>query len=211
MPLILQKKEEEYEIGVWRSTETIAELSRPDVVSRADLEACSRFRSETRIREWLTVRNLLYRLDGRDGISISYDERGKPHLSDGRAFSVSHTHEYIAIIIANGRAAGIDIETIDGRILRLSEKFLSGTEKDFVGEEKKIELTHIIWGAKEVLYKIHGKGGLLFRENLAVESFKPGDGRLKARLRLPGTERRFEVQYQKLDNMMLAWAIDNAD
>src|SRR5205823_6644372 len=104
--------------------------------------------------------------------SIIYDEHGKPHLENSTTkISVSHTKEFVALLISETNDAGIDIEKIHHRIEKIAPKFLSEEEKTRTPSWHQLRYYHIIWGAKEVLFKIHGRGELLFKEHLFTEPF----------------------------------------
>ena len=185
-------------IAIWEITENVAELfSLADVSEKMRSEVES-FRSETRKKEWFTLRILLKNiLKVAQPDEIIYDETGKPHLKNGNGhISFSHAKNFAAIIFHPDKSAGIDIETLRERIENISHKFVNEEESSFIKKEKRFESLHIIWGVKEVLFKIYGKGGLDFKKQMVVHSFVPAEeGRVEAELKTDNRTSSFRINY----------------
>lgn len=199
MPLYLKKSNPDgSQIALWQMTESVAELLRLSNASEKMNSEVETFRSETRKKEWLTVRMLLdYVLKIANPYEIIYDEKGKPHLKDGNGhISFSHTQNFAAIIFHPKKNVGIDIESIHERIEKISQKFVSAVENSFIKKEKRIESLHIIWGVKEVLFKIYGKGGLDFRTQLLVQPFaQANEGIIDAEIKTENMSKHFRINY----------------
>src|SRR5436190_15167623 len=175
MPLYLEKKFNGSRLAIWQMTETEEELFSQSALSEEIKSEVKDFRSEARRKEWLTLRILLKDVLGVAHYDdIIYDEKGKPHLKNGKGYiSFSHTKNFAAVIFHRNKNMGLDIETVRERIEKISRKFLNDSETAFTQNEKRIETLHVIWGAKEVLFKIHGKGGLDFKKQISVHPFVP--------------------------------------
>src|SRR5262249_29182892 len=132
---------------------------------------------------------------------------GKPHLKNGNGhISFSHTKNFAAVIFHPQKNVGIDIETMHERIEKISEKFLNADEKTLVQTSNKIEILHIIWGCKEVLFKIYGKGGLDFRNQMRVYSFAVAKtGTADAELKADGSIFCFRVNYFFSENLIVVY------
>src|SRR5205085_10711498 len=103
----------------------------------------------------------------------------------------------------------VDIEFIHPRIELLSRKFLSDNEKPDLADPRHLEKLHVMWGAKEVLYKIHSVGGIEFRKDLFVNDFEYStSGSLQASILKQGFEREYTIGYEKLGRFMLTWAVE---
>src|SRR5205823_6141205 len=106
--------------------------------------------------------------------------------------------------------AGVDIERIHPRIKKIAPKFLSEREKnDLQRETQKAELPrlYIIWGAKEVLFKIYGRGGILFKEHLLTGSFAvTGKGTLTAQIVKGAYNNGFLINYEFINGLLLAYS-----
>ena len=174
MPLYLTKNNTDgSRIAIWQIKESASELfALANLSERLQIEVES-FRSDPRKKEWLTLRILLkdiLKLAHPD--DVFYDAKGKPHLQNGNGhISFSHTGNFAAVIFHPNKNVGIDIETIHPRIENIAHKFVNEDENAFILPTKKTEMLHIIWGVKEVLYKIYGKGGVDFRKHLNVQPF----------------------------------------
>jgi 4'-phosphopantetheinyl transferase len=208
MPVTWQKNTENYSIIVWHSTEPMDLLLQNAVLNDQEYLQWQSFQSESRKREWLTVRNALRKILPEKSVSsINYDDNGKPHLKNEGAISISHSHQFIAVMKANETRIGVDIEVIHPRIEKLSKKFMNENEKSNFGEHD-LEKLHVVWGAKEVLYKIHSIGGIDFKKDFLVHPFNyKSSGTLKASIMKKGFEKDFIITYEKSGVHMLAWSL----
>lgn len=172
MPEIWRKTEPKYSIIIWQSIEPIAELLTSARLNETDYSKYCSFLSDTRRREWVTVRTALNVLLENENGNIIYNANGRPELVGQKPISISHSGQYIAVMIAEQSRIGIDIEEIHPRIERLARKFVNDEENAFIGQDHRIEMIHVIWGAKEVLYKIHSRGSVDFKKDLLVSQFE---------------------------------------
>lgn len=209
MPIVWRKEESGYSIVIWQSNERLPDLFQSVSLADDEKKQLASFRSESRKREWLTVRNALKGL-GIPDAKIVYDTFGKPHLESGKSISISHSNEFVAVMISESGRIGIDIEVLHERIKKLSQKFIGEKEKTDIGEEIAIEKLHVYWGAKEVLYKIHGIGGIDFKKDLFVQSFQYTDfGILHASILKINSERDVNIYWERSGKYMITWGIDN--
>lgn len=170
MSLYKQHITPEYQWGIWKITETLAELLAllPDH-GAVYLNELSTFKSDFRKKEWLAVRVLLYTLTKRI-MPIRYHSGGKPYFPEDKAhLSISHTKGYVSVIISETNEVGIDIEKISERIHKVAHKFVRDDE--FVPEDttrKKYALL-LIWSAKEVMFKCMNAEAVDFREHMYID------------------------------------------
>ena len=81
--------------------------------------------------------------------------------------------------------------------------------KEYFNELFRISKNQIIWGAKEVLYKIHEIGDVDFKKHLLVNNFTASNsGNLTAEILKSGYEKKYNVYFEKLPPMMISWASD---
>ena len=140
-------------------------------------------KSHIRKQQLIGARYLLQKLIGDSAPNIIENSiHGKPHIKGSDLeISISHTKEYIALILSKDKKVGIDIEILDPRIKRIENKFLRDDEREFINPDQYLEQLYIIWSAKETLFKIYEKGGLIFKENLIVHPFDYSEkGTIKA-------------------------------
>ena len=77
----------------WYIAEDVTSLFRAVSLKDTSLFRLEGMKSEEHQRGFLAVRMLLQHLDYTD-YDLTYDEAGKPHLSDGKHISISHSHEF---------------------------------------------------------------------------------------------------------------------
>jgi 4'-phosphopantetheinyl transferase len=211
MPLDYQKSTDEFQLGIWRLDESLEDLYSLLTLAQKDVKTIGRFKSEYRKREWLTVRVLLKVLMPSAKLSIEYDAKGKPHLiNSDYSISISHTKNFVAVMLAKNANVGIDLETIQSRIEKIAKRFVTGEEENFIGTDKKTEYHHVIWGTKEVLFKIYGKGELHFLNHIRVEKFTLHEkGELKAGIIKDNFSKAYKVFYERRNELMLVYAVES--
>ncbi|MEP2773497.1 MAG: 4'-phosphopantetheinyl transferase superfamily protein [Fulvivirga sp.] len=167
------KVSEDRHVCIWHVDESFDELLQQLSPNHDDLELLTSFRNSKKQLEWLagrlTLKHLCQILDIEYN-GIIKDEHGKPSLR-GHNYEISLTHSfpYVASIIDVKLPVGIDLEQPREKILRIAHKFLSSKELDFC--KNNIILLNAAWCAKEALYKIYGKKGLIFNEHIALEPY----------------------------------------
>lgn len=110
-----------------------------------------------RLLEVLAVRYLLKEITGEEQ-EVVYDTYGSPSLKDcGKKISISHTDGYVAAIIADN-PVGIDVERRGKRVERVKSKFLQSSEEALCENTSDKQLAmHLIWSAKEAVFKFLGQ------------------------------------------------------
>jgi 4'-phosphopantetheinyl transferase len=198
-------------VGVWKMDESLPFFRKAVLLDPAEEELLASFKNETRKKQWLCYRLIIQELLGSKGSSLKYDNFGKPYFSDtSMAVSVSHSGEFAAVILSNSLCVGIDVEKIRDRVERIKERFLSVSELNRIGSENRLEKLYIHWGAKESLYKIHGRPEVDFINDISIEPFDylcTGEGSCKAWMRTPGETGIYEIIYRKIDEYMLVYAV----
>lgn len=167
MPLFHQKNiANNIKVGVWHITENQDDLIKQSSLLNIDLTKLPVTKSESRIKQWIATRLLVNHFF--KDIEISYNELGKPFLSNNWNISISHSGDYVAIILNEKENCGIDIEKISSKVERIKHKFLNEDDLKIITSHEHLTL---YWGAKEALYKYYGKKEVLFIENLFIEDF----------------------------------------
>ena len=129
---------------------------------------------------------------------LIHDIYGAPKLSNGNAFSLSHSKELLAVISAD-KLASIDIEPISQKAYRVRDKFLNDREQKLA---KNNEIATLMWCAKECLYKIHKTGGLNFKDNLLIKNI------FKNKLECYLLDREYILNYEKIKEHWLVYYFD---
>ena len=132
------------------------------------------------------------------------DTDGKPHLEDSLFYvSISHTVGYSAAI-AHPRQCGIDVQRIVPRIRRLAPKFVGPTEQTQLNETEELIQLHLIWSAKEAMYKAYGRRQLDFKEHLFVRLGVLPSGRIETGEGVM----EFELHFRVYETFVLAGAVE---
>lgn len=129
---------------------------------------------------------------------LSHDEFGAPTLSNGKAISISHSNDFIAILISE-KSASVDLEIISEKALKTAPKFLNEKELEFTKNDEKATL---MWSAKECLYKIYKKGGLTFSKDLSIQSLN------ESKIECLIFDEEFTLTYEKFKNYWLVYYFD---
>jgi 4'-phosphopantetheinyl transferase len=189
-------------LGLWHLTELPADLLAllPQPAHYAALLPTSR--DDSRPRQWLAGRALAHTLlqDLTPGAArLCNDANGRPFFEQlpDYAVSLSHSGEWVAGIVATCGRAGTDIELVRAKAQKLAPRFLSETERaDAGGDAVKNSL---YWSAKETLYKLHSRRGLVFKEQIQLNPFGLREaGVLTGHLLTENFRSRHQIPYQLL-------------
>ena len=156
MGLIFLKKEKFCSIGVWEISESVNELKAFSEEVKFD-----QIKSEKRRLEMLAVNALLKEMCG--NAKLDYNKYGAPFLDINKKISISHTKQFVAIIVSELKS-GIDIEINSERVLKIKNKFLSVNDNTNKTQE---DLT-IAWSTKECIFKWYQKGNLNFKDDILI-------------------------------------------
>ena len=214
MPLILEQNvDDSIYLGIWKITEPVEILNHLLGLDDIDKEFFETISNELRKKHWLCSRLILQKLIPDKNLRIIYDEYGKPVIPffNGN-FSVSHSGDFAAAIVSYDMEVGIDIEKIHDRIERVADRFLSVEELFWIRTGNRNKKLLICWGAKESLYKIHGKPDVDFQKDIRIEPFDYlciEEGDCKASMNTPDGVEFYNVFYRKIEDYMLVWAVKN--
>lgn len=212
MPLFLHRQlAPEGELGIWQIYEDPDFFLRELELSPAEQGQLQAIKGR-RHTEWLAVRYLLHRMSGREvrGECLK-DEFGKPYLSNSDYhISISHSHG-MAAVIAAPFLVGIDIQLFVQKIGVLAPRFLHPDELQFLGTEHRIEKLHVLWGAKEAIYKAYGRRELEFKDHIKIDpfSFFPDGGETQGYLNKADYRVSFTVHYEILGQYTLVYVLES--
>ena len=209
MPLFYSEEKKDCRFATWKMEEIPDELLGIAALSENDMTRVNSFTHIARKKEWICIRLLLKSLHR--NFSIGYLASGKPYLENSTAhISISHTKDYAAIIISDSFSVGIDLERIHPRILKIAHKFVSAEEEKFLGAENKLEKLFVIWGVKEVLFKMHSIGELIFKEHLIVHPFEFAQkGTVKATVRKDNFMKEYSLSWFLQDDLLTTYCVDH--
>lgn len=140
----------------------------------------------------------------RDPKGKIYSERSNSRIS------ISHSGHFAAVSLST-QPNGIDIQKIDHRMEKLSAKFIAPEEMDFIDQNHCIDCYHIIWSAKECIFKAYGKGSLDFKSHLRIDPFtvEANSGKTSGTLRKGKELKNYSIYFRKGKYTYLAVAVEN--
>ena len=151
-------------VVIWEINESVNDLKSKVVLSNDSLKLLNQKKSEIHKKQFLAIRNIFNFLciDEKD---LRYAQSGKPIFFKKNKISISHSGNYAALIVSENNV-GIDIETINDKVLKLKSKFLE-TELNYPGK-LSVETTLVYWNIKESIFKVVDKNGVDFKKNILV-------------------------------------------
>ena len=164
---------------LWKLSETETELKNllnPSTYSNSRLNL---IKSTNQRKQFLGVQNLL-KLLKISSDTLFYDNNGKPHLSNNKFISISHSFDYCGVIISDTKV-GIDIEKFRPKILNISKKFISESDWNLI-KLNSVENVTKVWTIKEAVFKAFGYSGIDFKENILIESINIEFDRAKVKI-----------------------------
>ncbi|RYJ52947.1 4'-phosphopantetheinyl transferase superfamily protein [Flavobacterium petrolei] len=196
------------QILVWKVTESYGELLEQVVLNDSNRLRLDGMKSEMHQRAFLSVRKLLQET-GHTDLDLYYDEFGKPHLHGEKYISITHSHEFSAIIISD-ETVGIDIELQRDKIIRIADKFCDSEFQflDLESEEYIGKLT-VIWGVKEAIFKIRNEKGISFKNHISVCDFKLESKQTIAELHFDNLVKDFKIHFEEIEGFTLVYAFEN--
>ncbi len=197
------------QILVWEITESLEELLGQVVLKEKTQLRLYKMKSEMHQRAFLSVRMLLKEA-GYTDFELHYDEFGKPYFLDGKHVSITHSHQFSAIIISD-ETVGIDIEMQREKILRIADKFVNALElnrlQSFDNEDYIKKLT-VKWGAKEAIFKIRNEKGISFKDHIQVNPFETHDKKTTAILAFENIKQQFSIYFEEFESFTLVYAFE---
>jgi phosphopantetheinyl transferase len=136
-----------------------------------ELSELNQIKASARRLEWLAVRQLIYQMA--EGLPLSpvlgKDDFGKPFFQyhPDWHLSLSHTPGYARVLISQ-QPCGTDIQQFTEKIERITSRFIRPEEQPRQDGEAALLHWHIVWSAKEAMYKAYGKKSLDFIQHLRV-------------------------------------------
>lgn len=196
-------------IGIWHliEDESFFTPSLSKLVS--DTKPLDSITHGKRRTEWLAGRWLVMQLANRMNLpfdGIWTDEYNKPHLvTDVATISLSHATPYVVAILNTKSPCGIDVEQIRKKLNPLAPKFLN--ENELSTADGDLTKLAILWGAKEALYKLHGRKSLIFKENLAIKDFRFSEkfSAFTGLLNIDDEHEKYSMKAGKFDNYVLVY------
>ncbi len=198
--------DETSKLQIWKVDETLEELSQGVELSAYCQERFDSMKSIIHKRAFMSIRQLLKSF-GYTDFDLNYDDKGKPHLKDGKHISISHSYQFTCVIVSD-RKVGVDIEKQREKIKHIAPKFTPIEEYRSLGQQDLIKKLTIVWGAKEALYKLFGKQGLLFLHDIYVVDFDFKASTTNAEVTYQGLKKRYHLKFFEIEDFICVYAIE---
>lgn len=207
MALISEHHLNEYTVlGVWKIEEDLEILMSMVELSPEDNQKFDNFRSNSRKLEFLSVRALLIELLGPQA-RIVYNKNNKPFIKDGSHFiSISHSNKLTAIMLSSRERIGLDLEYMSANITGIARKFINKNEKITRDRELRKYHLYLHWCAKEAIFKICDKEGIIMQKNITIYPFKvQQSGDIRGEVKSDLINEVFDLQYARYENYAIVW------
>ncbi len=195
------------QVLLWKITESLEDLfDRADITDRT-LFRLSTMKSEQHKKGVLAVRLLLQEA-GYSDKDLFYDRFGKPHLTDQKHISISHSHDFSAIIISD-KTTGLDLELRRDKIAVIADKF---TEPTLILDKNTSDYVNkltVNWGIKEAVFKIRNEKGISFKDHIEAAPFEISDGRTTAVLHFNSLKTSYDVYFDEIEEYTLVYLFEN--
>ena len=194
-------------IGLWEMTESWQEL-----VALADLEPLELLqledkKTDKRKLEWLACRMLLQEMTSLPPI-ITHDKNRKPHLKNSDyQLSMSHSGAFACVYISKATPVGVDVQQMKPSISKGIDYFLGANEQQWINPADNV-LLHLIWSAKESVFKYAGDPDLDLKKDLAANAFESNqNGNFEVSILKPGQTKVVPIAYETFADYVLTWTI----
>lgn len=204
--LIYTEENNSYKWGIWKIEEE-PEVLLSQLLNKQDLKNfLDNATSPARILERIVVRVLLKTLLGEEK-TISYYSNGKPYFEDGSTnISISHTKDFVAVILSKSPLLGIDIEYMSDRVKRIQSRFISDLEYIDPQNETLHLLLH--WSAKETMYKALSREKIDLKNNFHIKKFIPQkQGTFEASETFTEDNLNFRIHYIVTDDYVVTYTL----
>jgi phosphopantetheinyl transferase len=195
--------------SLWKIEENVNFLLKHTRLSKLERTEFKKIQNVKRKKEWLSARASLLSLCKVMNIKFKgtyKDENSKPHLIGCPwHISLSHSFPYAAAMIHKKEACGIDIEKPKPALFQVSSRFLNEQELNQIPRDPQNLCA--AWAAKEVLFKIHGKGSLSFKNNLLLSPYElKQKGQIHGHIKLDMGTGNYLLQYFQLDEFIVCYS-----
>jgi len=199
-------------LGIWNINESESWYLNHDLVTLQVQEQISKYKNKERKLQSISVLLLANTLIGNNyKVKIEYSKNGKPNISkSAKQISVSHSGEKVAVIISKKNEVGIDIEKISNKIEKVSCKFMNEVELELcepLSGKSRFTYMHVVWGAKESMFKLYSKGGLGFRKNMFITSFSLFDQSFTGHIKKGDYNKVVSGSFMIIEGYMLVYVL----
>ncbi|HET9570975.1 MAG TPA: 4'-phosphopantetheinyl transferase superfamily protein [Bacteroidales bacterium] len=202
MAVHLIEQTDHYQLGIWKIEEDEAQLLELTGISESPKLA-----NAIRRQEYLAVRAMA-RVMGIEPTDIAYLPSGKPYLINHQStISISHTKNFVAVLLSAHALAGVDVEHRSERIRKIRHKFMHPDEEHQLKQlsDPNSETVGLLlhWCAKESLFKAIPEEGVDFVQELRISHLTSLGWSGMCNGRFMRTNETFQIDYLIQDEFVL--------
>ena len=163
--------------------------------------------------EWITSRDLLFSIsDFATRPRCLYDELGKPYLEGvDKHISISHSYQWCAAMIGD-QPCGVDVQVFSDTVRRIADRFLTPDDLLFVKHSgEALPYLHLLWGAKECLYKAYGKRKLGFREHIFISQINMKTGKAIGEIKYEDIHLFYDIKFKFFEDVAWVYCVERND
>lgn len=198
---------EHSELIVWEMTEDLEWFEAQTILTPIEKTQLSNIKG-FRQKEYAAQRFLAQMLFCDFVPVIEKSSNGKPFVANDPNFiSLSHTGLFITMSKAP-KDHGIDLEKLDARILRLTQKYCDPIEMMVPLDIDPILWFTLIWSCKESMYKAYGLGDLPFIDHIQVrfDASAIHTGKGNGLVQIGAVIIYYELYFTRIENNLLTFA-----
>jgi 4'-phosphopantetheinyl transferase len=213
-------------VDLWRLNLNAPEQHREalrHILNAEEINRADRFHFERDRRRFIAARAQLrlilgeYLAQDPQAITLSYGERGKPHVAEPVAFNISHSEELAVVAVAQERILGVDVEAI--RTIEdlegIARRFFSTRENEVlfnIPVREQSEAFFRCWTLKEAFVKATGDGLAHPTESFDVTFGRGEQAELLSVEGKPDEPSRWKLfQFSPAPNFVGALAVEGQD
>jgi 4'-phosphopantetheinyl transferase len=200
----IKRLSEDATLGLWQMTESWQDLNEQLQLSNSDSQILASKQTENRRKEWLACRVLLKAM-APESVGVGYDENRKPYVTGSNQFlSMSHSGDFASVYLHKKQSVGVDIQKMKPSISKGSDYFLNDSEQQWVDTSDNL-IMHLIWSAKESVFKYAGNPGLNLKKHIVTKPFSSNQNGFIEVSITDADFRSVIVSYDSFDNYVLTW------
>lgn len=148
-------------------------------------------------------------------ITLRKHESGKPFLEgDENHISISHSGNWIVVLLCSYANPGIDVQRVEGRIQKLAHKFVHPKEQEYL-QNNTFSLSYdqqltLLWCIKEAIYKAFSENKLLFKEQIHLCELIEDQNKASVQILLPNSIKHLLVDYFVKQDYVFAYCFNEA-
>ena len=200
MPIIKSEETKKYNFSIWFINESIEDLL--DQLEPTDqvLNKINRYKKILRKQQNIAGRILLNKMSNKK-TELLYKKNGTPYCENFKYISISHSKKFCGVITSN-HLIGLDIQHFKENLQQICNRFLNSNEKK-IADNNDYNL-HIMWCAKEAIYKTLNGAACSFKENIYID--KLTNTRIEATYRNGEKLIKYNVTCQKIQQYFITIA-----